>query len=90
MKYNDHLKELLKDPDFAEAYNNPDPEFDLGIQLYKARKNSGLSQQQVAEITGINQGNYSKIEAGIRVPTVKTLQKITACLGVTIALIPIK
>lgn len=89
MTFKEHFAEMMQDPEFAKAYYAPDPEFDLGIMIYKARMDSGLSQKQVAEITGINQGNLSKIETGERIPSVRTLQKIASCLGVALALVPI-
>lgn len=89
MTFDEYLSEKLKDPEFAKLYYAPDPEFDLGIMIYKARMDSGLSQKQVAEITGINQGNLSKIETGERIPSVRTLQKIASCLGVALTLVPL-
>lgn len=89
MTFEEHLKEMMKDPEFVKAYNEPDPEFDLGIQIYRARVNKGLSQKQVSEMTGIDQGNLSKIETGERVANIKTIQRIASCLGMTIALIPL-
>lgn len=87
--YEEYLKEKLKNPEFVREYIAEDPEFDLGIMLYKARKEKGLSQKEVSEMTGINQGNLSKIETGERTPTIRTMQKIAACLGMTVALVPL-
>ncbi|TDR88166.1 helix-turn-helix domain-containing protein [Enterovirga rhinocerotis] len=45
------------------------------------RKGKGLTQRQVAEAAGIQQGFLSDVEAGRRNPSEDTLRKITAALG---------
>ena len=49
-----------------------------------ARINSGLSQQQLADLLGMNRSAISKYENDIGLPHAKTLQKICEILGVTI------
>ena len=46
-----------------------------------ARAQSGLSQKQLAELTGIDQSDLSKIERGISNPSVSTLERIATALG---------
>lgn len=50
----------------------------------KARRNSGLSQQQLADLLGMNQSSVSKYENDIGLPHAKKLQKICEIFGVTI------
>ena len=50
----------------------------------KARKNSGLSQQQLADLLGMNRSSISKYENDIGLPHAKTLQKICEIFSVTI------
>ena len=50
----------------------------------KARRNSGLSQQQLADLLGMNRSSISKYENDIGLPHAKTLQKICEIFGVTI------
>lgn len=49
-----------------------------------ARKNSGLSQQQLADMLGMNRSSISKYENDIGFPLAKTLQRICEIFGVTI------
>ncbi len=49
-----------------------------------ARINSGLSQQQLADLLGMNRSAISKYENGVGLPHAKTLQKICEIFGVTI------
>ena len=46
-----------------------------------ARATSGLSQKQLAAITGIDQSDISKIERGVANPSVSTLERIAKALG---------
>ena len=57
--------------------------------LLDARKNAGLTQQELADRIGANKGYISRIERGLTVPTVATLYKIASALGLTIDLRPI-
>ena len=49
----------------------------------KARKNSGLTQQQLADMLEMDRSSVSKYENGIGLPLANTLQKICEILGVT-------
>ena len=46
-----------------------------------ARAQSGLSQIQLAALTGIDQSDLSKIERGVSNPSVLTLERIAKALG---------
>ena len=57
--------------------------------LLDARKNAGLTQQELADRIGANKGYISRIERGLTVPTVATLYTIVSAMGLTIELRPI-
>ena len=46
-----------------------------------ARAAAGISQKQLAELSGIDQSDISKIERGIANPSVATLERIAKALG---------
>ena len=48
----------------------------LGKNLRAARKKLGLTQEQVAERSGVQAGEISRIEAGKRDPRVSTLERL--------------
>jgi ribosome-binding protein aMBF1 (putative translation factor) len=54
--------------------------------LLDARKNSGLTQAQLAEKIGADKSYISRVERGIIVPSVATLYKIVAAMGLRIEL----
>lgn len=47
----------------------------------KARAAAGVSQKELAALTGIDQSDLSKIERGIANPSVGTMERIAAALG---------
>ena len=53
----------------------------VGLNFRKLRAAKGLTQEQVAERTGISQQYLSSLEAGKRNPTVVTLFELTDPLG---------
>lgn len=53
----------------------------LAGDVLRLRKARGLSQVQLAEITGIDQGDISRIERGLSNATEVTYEKIAAALG---------
>ncbi len=55
---------------------------DLGSNLWDARKKLGLTQEQVAERSGVHATEVSRIEAGKRDPRVSTLERLAAAVEV--------
>jgi DNA-binding XRE family transcriptional regulator len=54
---------------------------DMGESIVSARAKAGLSQKQVASLTGIDQSDLSKIERGVSNPSINTLERIAKALG---------
>jgi ribosome-binding protein aMBF1 (putative translation factor) len=54
--------------------------------LYDARKQAGLTQQQVAERIGADKGYISRVERGLIVPNVDTLYRLVSAMGYKIEL----
>ena len=56
----------------------------LAENLLQARTLVGMTQKQLAEITGIYQADISKIERGLANPSLNTLKRLADGLGVKI------
>ena len=56
--------------------------------IIDARQAKGLSQKELAEITGIKQPAIARIEKGVNSPTVETLIRLLAPLGKKLAVVP--
>jgi transcriptional regulator with XRE-family HTH domain len=66
----------------------PDDQLDPAVSTFtanlrKARKQAGLTQEQVALASGIPQAHYSRIETGKRDPGIRTLMRIARALKTT-------
>lgn len=55
----------------------------LGKNLRAARKKLDLTQEQVAERSGVQAGEVSRIERGLRDPQVSTVEKLAAAVQVS-------
>ena len=58
--------------------------------LLDARKNAHLTQEELARRIGTDKSYISRIERGLIVPTVATLYKIAAAMGMTVELRPLR
>lgn len=56
--------------------------------LLNARKNARLTQEELAKRIGADKGYISRIERGLTIPTVSTLYRLAAAMGLTIELRP--
>jgi transcriptional regulator with XRE-family HTH domain len=54
----------------------------LGANLRAARKKLELSQEQVAELSGVHATEVSRIEAGKRDPRVSTVERLAKAVQV--------
>lgn len=57
--------------------------------LLDARKNARLTQEELAKRIGADKGYISRIERGLTTPTVATLYRIAAAMGLTVELRPL-
>ena len=57
-----------------------------GGLIRAARKEKGLTQQQLAEITGIQQADISRLENGTGNPSLRTLKRLAAGMGMQLKL----
>jgi XRE family transcriptional regulator, regulator of sulfur utilization len=62
--------------------------FSLARQLLERRLEQNLTQKQLAELSGIDQAEISRIERGQGNPTTTTLGALTKALGVDLRLVP--
>lgn len=62
--------------------------FSLARQLLERRLEQNLTQKQLAELSGVDQAEISRIERGQGNPTTTTLGALTRVLGVDMRLVP--
>lgn len=71
-----HLEKQLQDPEFKKEWDNLEPEFNMIQAMIDARKRCNMTQKELAERTGIDQSDISKIETGNANPALSTLKRL--------------
>ena len=64
-----------------------DQQWDAGQVLIEARRRSGITQQVLAQRSGIRQSVISRLERGNGNPSVKTLQRLAEGMGMRLELV---
>ena len=59
-------------------------------ELIKARKEKGITQQQLEKLSGVKQPVIARLEKGSTSPQLITVLKILAPLGRTLAIVPLE
>lgn len=79
--FQDHLKELMKNPKFRKEWEDSDVEYQLGRRLIEARLKRNLSQRELAKKVGTSQAAISRIEGMDANPSISLLKRISRALG---------
>lgn len=82
--FDDMLSNQLKDEDFRKEYEAIQPEMDVIRAIVDARTSQNLTQKELAERTGINQADISKLENGTRNPSVNLLKRLADGMGMAL------
>ena len=86
MRAEDFFSQVARDfPEVAEAAAEVDPPFVLASNVYRLRKQRGLTQEQLAEAVGVRQPRIAEVERGDANPRLDTLAKLARALGVPVA-----
>ena len=81
MKYSELKSKIIANQDVRKHYDNLEPEYQLVCAMIESRREKNLSQQDLAEATGINRSDISKLENGNANPSLGTLKRIAKGLG---------
>ena len=83
-KFNDFSGEQLQDEEVRKEYEGMQPEFDIIKAIVDARTSQNLTQKELAERSGINQADISKLENGTRNPSVNLLKRLAEGMGMAL------
>ena len=75
------LNEQMKNPEFKAEWDATEAEYQIIKSMLEARRRMAITQSQLSEITGIAQADISRIENGNANPSIQTLQRLAAGLG---------
>ena len=76
MTLKEYKNNRMKNPEFAKAYEEVQPEMNVIRAIIDARISQNLTQKELAERTGIAQTEISRLENGTRNPSIKLLQRL--------------
>lgn len=77
-------QEHFKNMKVKEEYDLLEPEFQVVRAIIEARKDQHITQQELADRTGIDRADISKLENGNANPSLKLLKRLAAGLGMNI------
>lgn len=84
--FRETLDEQMKDPEFRDEWEVLEPERQIIRAMIEGRERGDLTQQQLAEITGIQQSDISRLENGTGNPSLRTLKRLAAGMGMRLKL----
>lgn len=84
--FRETLNEQLKDPVFQAEWEALEPERQIIRAIIEGRERCDLTQQQLAEITGIQQADISRLENGTGNLSLRTLKRLAAGMGMQLKL----
>ncbi len=82
-----YLNEQLQNEEFRNEWENSQPEMDVIRAMVDARISQNLTQKELADRTGINQADISKLENGTRNPSLKLLKRLAEGMGMDLKLV---
>jgi predicted transcriptional regulator len=80
------IDEKFKDAEFKDHFEDVEKEYALIRQVVEARKNSGLTQKNLAKIVGVSQQEISRFEKEKHMPKLSNFIKILDAVGLNIKL----
>lgn len=85
------LSDLMNDPSVVSPEIKAEVEFETALigKIIEAREEKGLTQRELAELSGIKQPAIARLESGAAVPKIDTLIRLLVPLGKTIAIVPL-
>ena len=82
--FQDMLSKQLQDEEFKKEYDAIQPEMDVIRAIVDARTSQNMTQKELAERTGINQADISKLENGTRNHSVNLLKRLAYGMGMSL------
>ena len=74
--FRNYLNKQLENPNFKKEWDYLEPEYNTMQAMIDARKRCNMTQKELAERTGIDQSDISKIETGNANPALSTLKRL--------------
>lgn len=82
----DLLPRMMEEPEFKEAWNELEEEYELAALLIEARRKAGMTQAEAAKRMGVSQPVIARIESGRNI-SIKSLKRYASAIGQPISLV---
>ena len=82
--FDEMLSRQLQNEEFKREYEAIQPEMDVIRAIVDARVSQNMTQKELAERTGINQADISKLENGTRNPSINLLKRLAEGMGMAL------
>ena len=79
--FNSMLDEQLDDPEFATVFEAEIERLNAAVAVSRAREEARLTQEQLAERSGVSRVTINRIERGKLNPSMKTLSRLARAMG---------
>ena len=79
--FRETLDRQLENPEFKKEWDALEPEYQIIKAMLDTRNEKAMTQKQLADITGIPQADISRLENGNANPSLRTLQRLAAGMG---------
>ena len=76
-----YINDQMKNTEFKKEWDDIQPEMDVVKAMLSIRMAQNLTQKELAERTGINQADISKLENGTKNPSLKLLKRLADGMG---------
>lgn len=82
--FRETLNEQLRDPEFRTEWEALEPERQIIRAMIEGREEKHMTQKQLADATGIAQADISRLESGTANPSLRTLKRLAAGMGMAL------
>lgn len=79
--FNSMLDEQMDDPEFATVFEAEIESLNAAVAVSRAREDARLTQEQLAERSGVSRVTINRIERGKLNPSMKTLSRLARAMG---------
>ena len=79
--FNSMLDEQMDDPEFATVFEAEIERLNAAVAVSRAREEARLTQEQLAERSGVSKVTINRIERGKLNPSMKTLSRLARAMG---------
>ena len=92
MKIHTNFEDMFNDPDYFTDEEREEINFEASLicKMVEARENKGLSQRELADLSGVKQPAIARMESLKSKPQIDTLLKVLVPLGYTLDIVPLK